>query len=1169
MELMPHRAFVPRAPEQPKKSEDPREMSPQRAQEIEPLFDLPSDRERARIYKIYFENLVNGVYSLETLPQRFKAVASFKFTDGIFLVTKAAAPGATTASAIRDKDGKPIPGEAFPISDVPSQTVLFELATMLENPAVKQYLPNMQQMMAKPGQESALQTLTQLIQRQGDPALAKQIEEVVGRVWNLQRVEAFATTFGKTVFEDKDLDKARAQLGTFAQDKTDDVVAAQKFRSYIGAERRRQTIEQVQKGAGTAEDQLKAVAGIVAGGAADDRELAVALTVIVYNKEITDLTAQFYALAEKTKDKAQLERFLNTFPVRPTVGGVDYIEVIEKLKEKLSLFDTELGFAARIKRLESANAIRSLFTTGSVDRILESLQALPEESLEEIAVKLQLVEQYKASLVVSDRSQFERVFAKRIATELEAELRDKFKRPDLGRNRAAFEFVRERFVESLYPLIEILRDDPKTKEAMAAYMPGEEQAKVQRIQRLAYEQQRPLTDIERAYLDSVELLSFYNNYLVGAASCAEGVTDEFLRHHFDRRSAATIESLEDGSYVPLIQIGLGPNGLAAIGEVVRNNPQLADGMLVVDAGEQPGGPFAIPRGPAWELNSANRRGTGRKQLPSFPNGSELKTVRAYGSPLRWYPGERSTQSKDVRQGSINTTVDFLPTPDDLSSSRYPTNEELQRILSLQAAVLVKNVALKTRVLKVEKNPNVHEPGDKIATLQITQGDGSVRVVKVKTDALFIAAGLGEPTYGFEIPGSRAQRVMDETQDKKGFKKLSTTLEAFRALSDRRETKQSPGETLVIYGGGNSADTLIEFIGSVFQGENPRVRDVTKIYIVSEADLSARPRYAQISDLKPRNGRGNLIELVRARVADVGFENSAEKDPMKRRAMIFDSKGQPIKDNEGDVITGDSVIAATGFRPMLDNVLSPIINGSRFRRGDNDDLVAPITLPTNPDVSVADVLVADPSIVFLGTASRPRFQNNAAKLGQLPPEAREALNRNGAENAVAIGFRAPDTQAAVNIWLNQQQVQVEPVKRKNKRNKVSLTGVLKKGESVSVTLRPTDASVGVPDHVESDTLLLSTLISYEIGNKIEDIKSFVGRFDFLITIADNSLDIEFEDTTGTGISPELFRTVENAFRDPDVQEYVVETLGKRRRNKTLTFTLAFRSGKVDPINTVVE
>ena len=205
-----------------------------------------------------------------------------------------------------------------------------------------------------------------------------------------------------------------------------------------------------------------------------------------------------------------------------------------------------------------------------------------------------------------------------------------------------------------------------------------------------------------------------------------GVTSEFLRHHFDRVSRDTLADLKDGDYVPLIQVGLGPNGLASLGEVVRNNPELARQMLVIDAGDQPGGPFAIPRGSAWELNSANRRGASGPTLPDQSAYEELKTVRAYGSPLPWYPGERSTRSKNIRQGSINTTVDYLLVPDDLSTVRYPTNEDLQLILSLQAAMLANRVALKTKLVKSEPNPNPEEKGEKIVTLEIESPNGARR-----------------------------------------------------------------------------------------------------------------------------------------------------------------------------------------------------------------------------------------------------------------------------------------------------------------------------------------------------------------------------------------------------------------------------------------------------------
>src|SRR3989338_5117684 len=102
------RAFKPRVPEQPKQKEDPREMTPQRAQEIEPLFDLPSDQERARVCRIYFGNLLNGTYARSSLNARFKATQEYNgFLED------------ASQARVADDNGAPVEGrEALPISDL-------------------------------------------------------------------------------------------------------------------------------------------------------------------------------------------------------------------------------------------------------------------------------------------------------------------------------------------------------------------------------------------------------------------------------------------------------------------------------------------------------------------------------------------------------------------------------------------------------------------------------------------------------------------------------------------------------------------------------------------------------------------------------------------------------------------------------------------------------------------------------------------------------------------------------------------------------------------------------------------------------------------------------------------------------------------------------------------
>jgi hypothetical protein len=689
------------------------------------------------------------------------------------------------------------------------------------------------------------------------------------------------------------------------------------------------------------------------------------------------------------------------------------------------------------------------------------------------------------------------------------------------------------------------------------------------IQRLAdLEQQRPLTDVEREYLRSVQFLSLFNPELVSVALADQGVTTEFLRHHFDKLAHKTIETLQDGMYIPALLDGTGPQGLTAIGEIVRNNPELAKQLLVIDSGEEPGGPFAIPRGPAWELNSANRRGGEGIIIPNTPGKDELKTVRAFGAP-RYYPGERK-EGEDVRQGSINSTVDYLPVPDNLSTKRYPTNEEEALILGLQAAMTIKKVAFNTELLSVEPNPNQTEKGNKIATVKITNIDGTERIVRIKTDAILDAAGLGEGGYGFEIEGSRAEQVLEQTEDTPGFPKISKTLEFFKELADRKEEKKSPGRTLVISGRGNSADTLIENIAGLFQGNNPLVRDITKIYVICEGDLSNRPRYASIRDVRERNGRGNLVEFINARVNDVDFATT-QGDPDDRELVFYNADDEIIRDEEGNVIKGDSFVAATGFRPKLDKIYASYLDGKSFNDMGKDAPVQALTLPTNPDVAVADYLAADPSIVFLGTASKPRF--TLEKFAQLPKDAREALLRNGAENAVAIGFRAPDTQAAINIWLNSREVDLEE-QPEEPLSLIPLKGDVEPDTQVSFEGSVDRNNLAIADNVTYEELLLSPLLSYELENRVNFASDFSGEAQFELVYDDelNNFTVSFKEEENQNqlrISSEFLNIVKDIMSDEDFQRYSLSLLGKRRRNPKLSAFVSFQRGKVNAKNTFVQ
>ena len=648
--------------------------------------------------------------------------------------------------------------------------------------------------------------------------------------------------------------------------------------------------------------------------------------------------------------------------------------------------------------------------------------------------------------------------------------------------------------------------------------------------------------------------------------------------------------LQDGTYVPLLFVGTGPNGIAGLAEIARINPGLLEQSLVVDNGELPGGPFAVPRGPAWRLNSANGKGTRGLVLGESPveiekdtGVAEEKTVTAYGSPIPSQPGAR-IEGEDTRGRDINTLGDYFATLTSIDNGNYGNNDELALLAQMQAAMLIQNLALKTEVVSVEPSTNTELPGNKTVTLRITGYAGEPREVRIQTDSLVVSSGLGKPTYGFELEGSSAQGVLDaqeDSSDKTAFPKLSDTLTAFRALASRDEEPKVLGDTLIIYGSGNSTDTLVEYIGGIFeQAENPAVKNVKKIYVVTTGkQFSERERYAMNADLAPKSGRANLVEFVTVdRVADVDFVEATDRE----KVTILDGQRRPITDKTGKPVSADSVIAATGFVPQLDEIFAAYLEegetlspkASKVEGSKREALV----LPTNPDVAVADTVSSDPSIIFIGTASRPAF--NAAKFEQLPPESREALIRNGAENAVAIGFRRPDDQAAMRLFIPELQAELGEAVGELTTNQSSvmipLTGTVAAG--TKTVIKPPDIAVlsRTRKDVPADSPVLTPLFLFGLG-RVRSVEPERGskKFTFeLVPGEDGLFNLTFLGSADSEedemqISGELLGKVTRAFDTPKFWSYLLNAPRVRRQDAGFRVTLGFRNGTLDLKNTSVE
>ena len=900
------------------------------------------------------------------------------------------------------------------------------------------------------------------------------------------------------------------------------------------------------------------------------------LTNLAQKRELALIRRRLYQEIREKKTPEQIfvafEEYQSVNRPSVDVNNFDYTEILG------SYIDNAVEISRELRELDLERLsyfIRLRFGEKSFDEVIASIDAIPLTSDKARVIKIQLLQFYRKYLTENNITEFNERFGNEINRILEEEKKRGFQSAELGKNKESFAYLRERFRESILPLFSFLRSNPETSSATEPYYERTNQGYYRIITKILQKQReergQELTEEEKKYLESVELLSLFNPMMVACLRSARELSRNYLEYFFTSKSRKTQTELirrqeeEPGEvvYYPLVQIGLGPNGLASLGEIARNNPDLSSRMLTIDAGSQPGGPFAIPGGPAWRLNSASSRGIGRV-IPDSPEslGTDQKdTIRFYGSPLRTNPGERIKNQEVRLGGDINTTVDYFPVLSDFSGGRYPSNDELGLLLSMQASVLVNNLCLETKVLKVERNNNPDIKGTKIVTLEITTPEGK-RIVKISTDAVFVATGLGEPTYGIKLQGSEAERIIKESRDLK-FPKISTTLESFRYfVSTSKNPELNPREeTIVIWGGGNSADTLIEYIGELFSSNNPNVRNITKIYVITKQDLSTRPRYAQIRDLRSRNGQGNLVEIISSRVEDVDYV-STQQDVKDRKIRFFDKEGKVILDSNGREIRADYGIAATGFRSTVDQIFSDFIpeGETRIKRTD-------ITLPTNNRVPVAESVENDPTIVFLGTASDPKFQL-LAKLRQLPKEAREALLRNGAENAVAIGFRAPDVQAAVNIFLNSFDVDEllteVPIKETLDLTK-EITGLFQDLQ-VPVILSREEIAQIEPNRDSLDEV--NNFIFCQFALNLGEIKT------------DNPLEIELDISLNDGsfkISPakkgeEMPAEVSKLLgflNDVYIQKSIFSYLNGFRKSKSLRLNIKIRNGKIDFQNTYLE
>lgn len=595
-------------------------------------------------------------------------------------------------------------------------------------------------------------------------------------------------------------------------------------------------------------------------------------------------------------------------------------------------------------------------------------------------------------------------------------------------NTEARDYMRENFWKSMFALFETLRHSPELWEKVREYIvwrdsDGMRKSEKYRIDLQRAKAQRDLSPIEEMYIESVEELSKFNPFLVALLREARQESYEYMCHHFDSLSERTWENLENGMYVPQLQIGTWPEGLSFFAEQTRRNPSISANTLVVDVWSQPWGPFAIPEWEAWRLNSSNNIDDTIYNLPDSVTENQLRwSVRWYSSPFKWYPWERTTWSPDVRKWSINIASDFSPTPDMISDSRYATNFDAQLVFAAQATVLMKNMCMSTEFVSAKPSWRVEWKWSEEITLRRTFPDGRVEQKVIYTDKIINATWLWETWYGFTLEWTRAEKILSDEDTLKWFPRISWFLDSLKLLSSERWNIEPP-ETITIWGLWDSWAILIEELAWLFKTKNPLIRNIKKIYIITDWALSDRPRYAAIRDVLPRWWRWNIVEIVPWRVWDIGYSED-QGDKMN----IYSSTWTKLKTSWWDDIETDVYISATWLKKNIDTAYE------RYFTPWSEVRKKPIKLPTNNQISVWETLEWKDNIVFVGTTSDPAF--NFSKLNQLPDLSRQALERVGTENAVAIWFRSQDAQASARI-ITPQRVKTSTIDlQKSKAQRVS-------------------------------------------------------------------------------------------------------------------------------------
>ena len=978
--------------------------------------------------------------------------------------------------------------------------------------------------------------------------------------------------FGKLLAANKKADELLTFLGSYKSESQEELDILRSLAGVAFAVRRKEYILRISESV-TKGDLAKAIeilTEFVGKASADeDRNMADFLGKSLYKSELAKIKQE--ALKFLYTDYEKGFEFLKRIQVRPDFAGIKYFEAVQEIKDLYQkLYD--------IFKFEKINSIRDSYKTIPLINSLRAINSLSPNDSDFASLKIDLLSELQVFAQANKTQEYEsiRVEVEQLIDIYRRQiLTSGFENLELGDNKEATAVVREKWAEVLFPLAVAISGDRIGTETRTLVSQKDEDGGLVKS-RLRYTEvglaktraDGKLTEQESKFIKSVSGMSRVNPWLVALAENSPGITDDYLRFYFDKRSEESWSGIEaENSYFPVVFIGTGPNGISTQTEILRNNPELSRQMLVVSGDRYPGGPFGRTQGLGFPLNSDNA--TGDREVLADSRFAELNSIRGYvGDSLKGLPGERNPNpNAGANRGSINKIGGAFVPPDAFSKKVTPDNQQLARMITLQSAVTIQNPLMSTKVLSIKHNEDQNRKGLYILKIErsFVDKDGkSVSEVKeVYTDSCVLATGLGDPTYGFEIEGSRAKKIMDDdkAQDRQ-FPKIQHTLQTLNVIAnERRGTVELPSE-ICISGTGDSTLVVLARLAGLFIENKLRNKKLKKIYVIgNEQGLSRRPIYAAIKQLLPRGVNGeDLVEFVEeSRVGDVDYASNfnLQNGGAKDRVIILDKNKRPILrtngKNKGMPLTCDSYIACTGYKNKIEDLLKEL--------GELEN----VELPTNKDLNIGK-RVKGTNIFVSGVAANLTF----------PPETRDAFAKLQVVNGVSIGANSPAAAALGKYICEKFEFDLQPENRQR-------TQVLELGENGGPNTDDWDnykhiinseallkSSENVSAEVDDYDIFMQTILSYEL-QKIRLDSNYSGVISLAISgeNPEKELTISSQPSDLTAVSTAFIDKLNQILSDKYFVRYASKSLFQKRRQAKVKIDIEFTNGKPNLRKSVVQ